>query len=123
MEIWEAVRIVHLLAMAFFVGGQLVMAVAIAPVLQGTPEVKEVAKRFGMYSGIALVLALLTGMYMASEFDRWDDWELQAKLGVLVLLIVVTGAGHMKDASNKIIQGIMLALTLLLVVLGVLLAH
>lgn len=121
MDLWQFWLIIHLLAMAFFVGGQLVMAAAIVPVLKGTDEIKQIARKFGMYSGGALLLSLLSGMYLASELGKWDEPALHAKLGILVVLILLIGFGHMKRANDKLIQGLMLALTLALVVLGVLL--
>ena len=42
------VRYLHLLAMAFFVGGQLMMVAAIAPVVRDDPErMRALARRFG----------------------------------------------------------------------------
>ena len=37
-NIWQAVLYVHLLAMAFFVGGQIVFGVAVVPVLRGDSD-------------------------------------------------------------------------------------
>ena len=33
MEVWEVIRFLHVVALAFFVGGQIMLVVAIAPVL------------------------------------------------------------------------------------------
>src|SRR5215208_4965383 len=49
-DLWLAVRWLHLLAMAFFVGGQLVLAVAVVPVERHAPDrerLRAVARRFG----------------------------------------------------------------------------
>jgi putative copper export protein len=35
---WQAVLYLHLLAMAFFVGGQLVFGIAVAPILRADPD-------------------------------------------------------------------------------------
>ncbi len=123
MDIWDILLIFHLLAMAFFVGGQLVLAVAVAPVLAGTEEIKPIARKFGMYSGISLLVSLLTGLYLASHFELWDAPARHAKLGILVVLIGVIGFGHMKRGNDKAIQALMLALTLALVVLGVMVGN
>jgi hypothetical protein len=47
---WELIRAVHLLAMAFFVGGQLLLAAAVVPVERSTPDpqrMRAMARRFG----------------------------------------------------------------------------
>ena len=49
---WEAVRWLHLLAMAFFVGGQLVLAAAVVPAFRGAEgrdrePLRAIARRFG----------------------------------------------------------------------------
>lgn len=122
MDLVQFWLIIHLLAMAFFVGGQLVMAAAVVPVLEGTEQIKQIARKFGIYSGVALVAAVVSGAAMASELDKWGEWQLHAKLTILVVLILLTGFGHMKRGNDKLIQAAMLILTLALVVLGVLLA-
>ena len=91
MEAWELVRFLHVVALAFFVGGQ-IMIVAIVPVLSGRDEdvMRAVARRFGLASGVAIAVLLATGIALASHFSRWQDETLQAKLAVLVLVGVLT---------------------------------
>lgn len=48
---WQAVLYVHLLAMAFFLGGQLVIGLALVPVERTNPDkerLRAVARRFGI---------------------------------------------------------------------------
>ncbi len=60
MDIWTVVHVVHLLAMAFFVGGQIMLAAVLVPVFRGREEMKIVARRFAVGSLIALGLLILT---------------------------------------------------------------
>src|SRR5690242_12108704 len=63
MDTWEIVLYVHLLAMAFFVGGQLVLAAVLVPVERAAPDperMRAAARRFGVGSAIALVVLLAT---------------------------------------------------------------
>ena len=60
---------VHLLAMAFFVGGQLLVTVAVVPVERRNPDpdrLRAIARRFGVGSAAALGILLATGIAMAS---------------------------------------------------------
>lgn len=55
---------VHLLAMAFFVGGQLVFGIAVVPVLRGDPgreRMRAIGRRFGYGSLTALGLLIGAG--------------------------------------------------------------
>lgn len=69
MDIWTVVHAVHLLAMAFFVGGQIMLAAVLVPVFRGRPEMKVVAQRFAVGSLVALGLLILTGVELASHGD------------------------------------------------------
>ena len=53
---WLAVRWLHVLAMALFVGGQLVLVVAVIPVLRPSDReaLRAIARRFGWASLAAL---------------------------------------------------------------------
>jgi putative copper export protein len=52
-EFWRAVLYLHLLSMAFFVGGQLVFGAAVVPLLRGDGDrekLRAIARRFGFGS-------------------------------------------------------------------------
>ena len=56
MQTWTLIRFLHLVAMAFFVGGQLVLVAAIAPVMrkQGAEgTMRALGRRFGIASAVA----------------------------------------------------------------------
>ena len=80
-------RYLHLLAMALFVGGQLVLAVAVVPGLRGRDRegLRAVARRFGWASLGALAVLVVTGAWMASGYSLWDDGTLHVKLALVVL--------------------------------------
>jgi uncharacterized membrane protein len=121
---WDLVRYLHVLALALFVGGQIMLVVAIVPVLRGEPEglMLGVARRFGIASAIALLVLLVTGIAMASHFARWEDETLHAKLALLVLALVLTGL-HIASPRSRGISLSLAATSLLLVWFGVVLTH
>ncbi len=121
---WQAILYVHLLSMAFFVGGQLVFGVAVVPVLRGDAErerMRAVARRFGYGSLIALGLLILTGWGLASHEDLWSSSTLQWKLGLVALLVAITLV-HLRFGRAHALQGAILAITLVIVWLGLELA-
>jgi uncharacterized membrane protein len=124
MELWELVRYLHLLALALFVGGQILLVVAIVPVLRDQREelMLSVARRFGVVSAVAIGVLLVTGIAMASHFSRWQDETLQAKLAVLVVVAVLTGL-HIATPRSRGISIALVASSLLVVWLGVAMTH
>lgn len=117
---WQVVLYVHLVAMAFFVGGQLVLAVAIVPVLRGEADrerMRAVARRFGYGSLVALAVLLVSGWMMASHYGLWDDSTLQWKLGLVGGVIALTLV-HLRYPRLHALQGAVLLLTLVIVWLG-----
>jgi uncharacterized membrane protein len=125
-DFWRAVLYLHLLSMAFFVGGQLVFGAAVVPLLRGGDEgdregLRAIARRFGYGSLIALVLLVLTGWAMASHFHLWDSSTLQWKLA-LVGLLVVLALLHLRFGKAHALQGLILLDTLVIVWLGLELA-
>lgn len=124
MTLWTLIRFGHLLGIAFFVGGQLVLVAAVTPVLRARHPVamQEIARRFGLGSAVALGLIIGTGIAMASRYERWDDPVLHAKLAVLVLVGILM-AVHVVSSSRRVISLALLISSLVIVWLGVELAH
>ncbi len=125
MDAWTVIRYLHLLAMALFVGGQMVLAVAVVPSLRGreqNPAMRAVVRRFGVASAIALVTLIGTGTAMAGHFVRWDDPTLHVKLGLLGLVGVLLGL-HIAAPRTRAISLAVLVTSLAIVWLGVRLAH
>src|SRR5918911_541251 len=70
---WLLVRWLHVISMAFFVGGQLFLAVAVVPVERRAPDrerLRAIARRFGWGSVVALVVLVITGSAMAGPGIR-----------------------------------------------------
>jgi uncharacterized membrane protein len=124
-DLWLAVRWLHVVAMAFFVGGQLLLAVAVVPVEGGAPDrvrLRAVARRFGYGTLVAIAVLLATGSAMAAHFDLWDNGTLQLKLG-LVALVSVLVVWHMRRPTMHALEGAVFVLSLAIVWLGLSLAH
>jgi putative copper export protein len=124
VEQWELIRFLHLLGIALFVGGQLMLVLVVTPALTGQDPalMRGAAKRFGIASVAALVLIIATGAAMASHFDRWSDTTLHWKIGLLVLVFVLTGL-HTRVPYTRAISYLVLATSLVIFWLGVDLAH
>ena len=120
-ELWRAVLYLHLVSMAFFLGGQLVFGIAVVPVLRGEGEQRErmraVARRFGYGSLVALGVLFLTGWALASHYDLFGDSTLQWKLALVAAVIALTIV-HLRRPKAHALQGGILALTLVIVWLG-----
>ncbi|MEA2323789.1 MAG: hypothetical protein QOK00_1485 [Thermoleophilaceae bacterium] len=121
MSTWTLIRFLHLTGVVFFVGGQLMLLVAVAPVLRAAGDetaMRSVARRFGIGSLVALAVVIGTGIAMASHFGVWDRPILQAKLMLLVLVGVLTVL-HITSSSTRAISIVLVASSLLIVWLGV----
>ena len=75
MDEWTVIRFLHVVAMAFFVGGQLVLAIAVVPALRGRDEdtaMRAVARRFGIASAGALVvlIGVLLALHVVTPYTR-----------------------------------------------------
>jgi uncharacterized membrane protein len=124
-ELWLAVRWLHVLAMAFFVGGQLFLVVAVIPVERRAPDrdrLRAVARRFGSATLAAIGVLLATGSAMASHAHRWDDPTLHVKLA-LVAVVAVLVVWHMRWPALHALEGAVFVLSLAIVWLGLALAH
>jgi len=110
----------HVVAMAFFLGGQLMLAGTVVPVERSNPDperMRAIARRFGAGSLIALAVLLVTGMGMASHYDLWSNGEFQLKMGLVVALIVSVLA-HMQLPKAHWLMGLTFVLTLGIVWIG-----
>src|SRR4051794_41871434 len=87
-DLWLAVRWLHVLAMAFFVGGQMVLAFVVVPAERGAPDrtrLQAAARRFGYGTLVAIAVLLATGSAMASHYGLWSDGTLQIKLALVAV--------------------------------------
>lgn len=126
MQTWTVIRFLHLAGVLVFVGGQLTLALAVAPAVRRAgvrPEVmRSVGKRFGVLSGAALALAVGTGVAMASHFDLWSDSLLQVKL-ILLALVGATVFIHAMEPQTRVVSWAGVVASLVIVWLGVKLTY
>ncbi len=119
-DLWQAVLYLHLIAMAFFVGGQLVLGLVIVPVERQNPDrerLRAMARRFGYGSLIALGVLLVTGYALATHYDLWGSSTLQIKLTLVGAVLLLTVA-HLRWPKLHALQGAILLATAVVVWLG-----
>ena len=124
-DLWLAVRWLHVLAMAFFVGGQMMLAFVVVPFLRGAPDrapLRAAARRFGYGTLGAIGVLLVTGAAMASHYELWSDGTLHLKL-TLVAVVAVLIVWHMRRPTMHALEGAVFLLSLAIVWLGLSLAH
>jgi uncharacterized membrane protein len=114
----------HLIAMAFFVGGQLFLVAAVVPALRGGEDrepIRAIARNFGTGSLVALAVLVVTGSAMASDDDLWSSSTLHVKLTLVVLTIGLILL-HTKRPNAHALEGLVFMLSLVIVGLGLSLA-
>ncbi len=125
MTFWNGVLWLHLIAMAFFVGGQLMLAAIVVPVLRTVPDdrasLRAAARKFGIGTLIAVGVLVVTGAAMASHLHKWSDSTLQVKLGLVVLVGVLIGA-HMRRPAWHALDAAIFVVSLAIVWLGIVVA-
>ena len=124
MTFWNGVLWLHLLAMAFFVGGQLMLAAIVVPVLRGLDDrapLRAAARRFGIGTVIAFGVLIVTGVAMASHEHLWGDSTLQVKLGLVALVAVLIGA-HLRRPEWHALDGAIFVVSVAIVWLGIVVA-
>lgn len=124
MTVWNAILWLHLVAMAFFVGGQLMLAAVVVPVLRGREggvPMRAAARRFGLGTVAAVLVLIATGIAMATHSHRWSDSTLQVKLG-LVALVVVLIAAHLHRPTWHALDAAIFLVSLAIVWLGIVVA-
>ena len=121
MTLWDGVLWLHLTAMAFFVGGQLMLAAVLVPVLRGLDggaPLRSAARRFGFGTLAAILVLIATGAAMASHFHKWGDSTLQVKLGLVALVAVLIHA-HMRRPAWHVLDAAIFLVSLAIVWLGI----
>jgi len=111
----------HLVAMAFFVGGQLMLAAVVVPVVRAGDEtgaMKAVARRFGIGSAIAIAVLIVSGVVMASHYNLWSTPEFHLKMGLFVAVLLALGL-HMKFSGSHVLMAVTFLLTLGVVWTGI----
>ena len=123
--LWLGVRWLHVVAMAFFVGGQIFLVAAVLPVLRSEDrrrDLRSIARRFGRASVAALAVLIATGTALASRGERWSSGTLQVKLA---LVATVSGliVWHLRRPTAHALEGLIFLVSLAIVWLGLALAH
>jgi uncharacterized membrane protein len=119
------VRYLHLLAMAFFVGGQLVLVAAVVPSLRSEADrdrLRAIARRFGWGTLAAIAILVVTGSALATHFNQWGDGVLHAKLA-LVAAVAALVIWHMRSPRLHALEGAIFIGSLAIAWLGVSLTH
>jgi putative copper export protein len=121
---WDLVRWLHLVSMGFFVGGQLILAAVVVPVLRGGDRepIRRVARRFGIGSAVAILVLIVTGSLMASHYHQWSDGDLHVKLGLVALVAILIGL-HTRRPELHMLEGLVFLASLAIVWLGIAIAH
>ena len=119
------VRYLHLHAMAFFVGGQLIVVAAVVPSLRAEADrerLRTIARRFGWGTLAAVAVQIGTGIPLASHFHQWESGTLHLKLA-LVALVAGLVVWLMRRPELHALEGAIFVGSLAIVLLGVSLAH
>jgi uncharacterized membrane protein len=114
---WRGVLWVHLLGMAFFVGGQLMLGAVVVPVLRGLEDrapLRAAARRYGIGTLVAFAVLIVSGAAMASHYHLWSDSTLHLKLGLVVLVAILIGA-HLRRPEWRALDAAILIVSLAIV--------
>ncbi len=122
---WFVIRWLHLLAMAFFVGGQMLLAAAVVPVERAAPDrerLRAIARRFGQGTLAAVAVLAATGGAMATHAHLWGDSTFQVKLGLVALLVALI-VWHIRRPTAHALDAAIFLLSLGIVWIGLYLAN
>jgi uncharacterized membrane protein len=124
-HVWFIVRWLHLLAVAFFVGGQMMLAFVVVPVGRRSkdPEaLRAIARRFGYGTLLALLVLLATGTAMAFHLGLWSNGTFHVKLA-LVAAIGALLVWHIRRPDWHLLEAVVFLLSLAIVWIGLYLAN
>jgi len=114
----------HLLAMAYFVGGQIFLVAAVVPALRGSADrepLRAIARRFGQGSLVALGVLVVSGSAMASSKELWGSTTLHVKLALVAAAIALVLI-HARRPQQHAYEGAIFLVSLVIVALGLSLA-
>jgi uncharacterized membrane protein len=121
---WNGVLWLHLLGMAFFVGGQLMLAGVVVPLLRGVGDgelLRAAARRFGFGTLAAFFVLLVTGVALASHEHKWSDSTLQVKIGLVVVVALLIDL-HRRRPQWHAVEPAIFVVSLAIVWLGIVVA-
>lgn len=121
MTFWNGVLWLHLLGMAFFVGGQLMLGAVVVPALRGLEDrepMRAAARRFGVGVVIAFVVLIASGAALAGHEHKWSDSTLHVKMA-LVAVVGVLIVAHLRRPESHALDGLIFVVSLAIVWLGV----
>ena len=96
-----AARAVHVLAVVVWIGGVALITSVLLPAMKAKPaeewvrEFDEIERRFATEVRAAVLLVLVTGLAMLSQYDLWDRflslryWWMHLMVGVWLLYAIV----------------------------------
>jgi uncharacterized membrane protein len=94
-------RAIHILSVVVWIGGVSLVTTALLPAMKRKPteqwirEFDEVERRFAPQARVAVLLVLLSGLYMLYTYDLWDRfadprfWWMHLMVGVWLLFAVL----------------------------------
>ncbi|HEY1521057.1 MAG TPA: hypothetical protein VGF91_31825 [Solirubrobacteraceae bacterium] len=121
MAFWRGVLWLHLLAMAFFVGGQLMLAAIVVPVLRRLDDrgpLRAAARRFGIGTLIAFAVLIVTGLAMAGHYHLWSVSALKLHVALAAVVAVLIGA-HLRRPEWHVLDAAIFLVSLAIVWLGI----
>jgi uncharacterized membrane protein len=122
---WFLIRWLHLLAMAFFVGGQMMLAAVVVPVARRSGDregLRAIARRFGQGTLVALGVLIVTGTALAFHLHLWGNPTFHVKLA-LVAAVGVLLVWHIRRPDVHALEAIVFLLSLAIVWIGLYLAN
>lgn len=121
MTFWRGVLWLHLLAMAFFVGGQLMLAAIVVPVLRRLDDrgpLRSAARRFGIGTLIAFAVLIVTGLAMAGHYHLWSVSALKVHVALVAVVAVLVGA-HLRKPEWHALDAAIFLVSLAIVWAGI----
>jgi uncharacterized membrane protein len=96
-RITEVALFLHLLGMAVWVGGMVFAHLCLRPAVADlSPQLRlplweAVFSRFFNLVGVSIIVILLTGGYLLSQFGAHPPWPLHAMAGIGILMMLLFG--------------------------------